>query len=98
MVDQVTNEVVAYILVVLVIAPGDRELFRAECAGHPEQEQVAAVVMDAVDDPLPIGKVIRGHPHEGDVVATLCERSLGLCVGHGYAGGEGERGCEQWND
>ena len=50
-------------------------LLRAERPADPEQQRVAAVVVDAVHDPLPVGQVVGRHPHERDVVAPLGERA-----------------------
>ena len=77
-VDQVPNEVLADVLVLLVVLPGDRELLGPERPAHPEQKQIAAVVVDAVHDLLPGGQVVGRHPHEGDVVAPFLERAFVL--------------------
>ena len=45
----------------------------AERPADPEQQGVAAVVVDAVHDLLPVSQVVGRHPHEGDVVAPLGE-------------------------
>ena len=74
-VDQVTYEVVTDVLVLLIVPPGDRVLLRSKRPADPQQQSVAAVVVDAVHDPLPVSQVVGRHPHEGDVVAPLGERA-----------------------
>ena len=87
MVDQVAHEVVADVLVLGVVPPGDRVLLGAERPGDPEQQRVAAVVVDAVDDPPPVVQVVGRHPHERDVVAPPGERAVTrplVVVGSGH--------------
>jgi len=91
--DELPAEVGADVGVVGVVLPGDREFLGAESARHPEEQEVAAVGLDAVDRLLPLRQAERRHAHEGDVVAAVGEeRFVRGERGAGCGGREGASG------
>ena len=51
--DQLAGEVVGDVLVIGVVLPGFRKLFRPEAAGNPVDQKIAAVGVHPVDNILP---------------------------------------------
>jgi hypothetical protein len=80
-INQLAQKIALDVVVITVVLPSDRIRFRPECTAHPEDHRVAAILGDAIDDVLPLGKVVLGHPAEGEVIAAVSEGGVGAAGG-----------------
>src|SRR4051794_20797961 len=67
---------------------------RPERLGDPGQKGVASVVVDAVDDPPPVGRVVGRNPHEREVVDRRANGPSTFGASPGGVGTAGEVGIE----
>ena len=71
--DEFAPEIAPHVRVLLVEFPGDGKLSGPKSSTHPQDEEIAAVGVDAVEHLFPLSQAVGRHSHEGHVVPTLGE-------------------------